>query len=175
MTGLRIKKMIKILTVDNTVFSMNDIPDEIEDLRYCVLDYSNVENVDYHFIPLVFLESFSTPAADLRIGKYRIQVPLDWSVVIGDKNSGDLEIISIKHINDRTFEVFCMNPINGYMPSFEDIEIMDIFPDIRWYVPQLKYGHLLLVPLNNTKSPLCAFFVKDVNKLPEILDITKMV
>ena len=164
-----------ILTVDNTTFSMNDVPDEIDDIRYCVLDYTDTKNVDYLFIPLMWLESFNAPSVDLRIGKYRVQMPMDWSIVIGDKNSGDLEVIGLKQLNDRPFQAFGINPVNGYMPSFMDLEIVNVFPDKKWYFPKLKYGHLLAVPMENKNSPVCCFFVKDVNKIPESLDITQMV
>lgn len=164
-----------ILTEQNATFCMNEIPQQLEtDLRYCVLDYSNQNDVDFIFPPLVFLDVFSRPAADLRIGKFRIQVPLDWSIVIADKNMGNLEVIDLKHINDREFQAFCFNPINGYMPSFYDIDIENIFPNVTWSVPKLKNGHLLAVPLSQGAEPLCAFFLKDVNKIPESLDITKL-
>jgi hypothetical protein len=175
---------VRILTVENTSYSMNDIPDflddlpitnEMRDLRYCVLDYTDVNNVDYMFIPLLFLESFNMPAVDLRIGEFRVQMPMDWSIVIGDKNSGELEIIELKKLNDRPFQTFAINPISGYMPSFLDIEIINVFPDVKWYFPKLKFGHLLAVPLNTEKKPLCNFIVRDINKIPEILDITQMV
>lgn len=182
---------MRILTEENKCFLMNELPTEPVDIRYSVLDYSNQQNVDYFFIPLIFLETFSAPAADLKIGPYRIQMPLDWSVVVGDKNLGDLEIISITHLNDREFQSFCFNPINGYRPEFHTIEIVNVYPDIKWYFPKLKYGHILSVPLSehgttrtiqrgttgatfeSTDLP-CAFFVKEVNKLPEVLDITKL-
>jgi hypothetical protein len=154
---------------------MNDVPDNVDDIRYGVLDYSDPNNVDYLFIPLLFLESFNAPAVDLRIGNYRIQMPMDWSVVIGDKNSGDLEVIELKKLNDRPFQVFGLNPIAGYMPEFLDIEIVNVFPDVKWYFPKLKYGHLLAVPLNSGPKPTCAYFVKECNRIPEILDITQMV
>ena len=163
---------------------MNDVPDILDDdvpgnklvdLRYCVLDYTDANNVDYMFIPLLFLESFNAPSVDLRIGKYHIQMPIDWSVVIGDKHSGELEVIELKKLNDRPFQVFSINPISGYMPQFLNITITNIFPDVKWYFPKLKYGHLLAVPLSFEEKPLCVFFVKDFNKLPEILDITQMV
>ena len=32
---------MKILTVDNKTYELDDIPDTIEDLRYSILDYSN--------------------------------------------------------------------------------------------------------------------------------------
>jgi hypothetical protein len=166
---------MNILTIDNKSFSMNDVPDNVEDIRYGVLDYSDPNNVDYLFIPLLFLESFNAPAVDLRIGNYRIQMPMDWSIVIGDKNSGDLEVIELKKLNDRPFQVFGLNPIAGYMPEFLDIEIVNIFPDVKWFFPKLKYGHLLAVPLSLQSKPVCAFFVKETNRVPETLDITQMV
>ncbi len=159
----------------NEIFDVDDIPKDAEvDIRYCVLDYSDQKNVDFIFYPLVFLEEFARPAADISLGKYNIQVPLDWSIIIADKNMGSLEIIELKHLNGREFQAFAFNPISGYMPSFFDIEIQNIFPDVSWTVPKLKNGHLLAVPITKGKEPLCVFFVKDTNKLPDHLDITKI-
>ena len=166
---------MNILTIDNKSFSMNNVPDNVEDIRYCVLDYSDHHNVDYLFIPLLFLESFNSPAVDLKIGGHRIQMPIDWSIVIGDKNSGDLEVIELKKLNDRPFEVFGLNPIVGYMPEFFTIEIVNIFPDVKWFFPKLKYGHLLAIPLESKEKPICVYCVKETNRIPEILDITQMV
>lgn len=166
---------MRILTTDNSTFEMNNIPDEVGDIRYCVLDYTDQSNVDYIFIPLLFMESFNSPAVDLRLGKYRVQMPIDWSIVIGDKNSGELEIVQLKQINDREFEAFAINPISGYMPYFLDMEIINIFPDVKWYFPKLKYGHLLSVPVMDGDSSLCVFIVKDTNKIPDHFDITQMV
>lgn len=86
---------MKILTNENTPFDMNNLPDEVDDLRYCVLDYSNSDDVDYFFVPLLFMESFTTPGALIQIGKYQCQLPIDWAIIIGDKHIGDLEIIEI--------------------------------------------------------------------------------
>ena len=154
---------------------MNSIPDVVDDINYCVLDYSDHNNVDYMFIPFLYLESFNEPAVDLRVGNVQIQMPMSWSIVIGDKNSGELEMISLKQINDREFEAFTMNPLSGYMPEFLDIEIINVFPDVKWHFPKLKYGHILTVPLESGDKPRCAYFVKDVNKLPDVLDITQVV
>lgn len=163
-----------ILMPDNTTFDMNTIPEQVDDLRYCVLDYSNQNDADFYFIPLYFLDQFPRPSADLQIGNFRVQMPLDWSIIIADKNLGNMEILELKHLNDRDFDAFLMNPINGYMPQFGEISIQNIYPDVTWNMPKLKYGHILAVPLESGPSPLCAFFVKDTNRLPETLDITKV-
>lgn len=165
---------MKILTPENTAYDMNDIPNEVDDIRYCVLDYSNQADVDFYWIPLIFLDNFPRPAADLQLGPYRIQMPLDWSIVIVDKESGAIEILELKNINDREFQALGFNPINGYMPHFLDINILNIYPDVNWYFPKLKFGHILAVPLGDEDSPVCAFFVRDITKLPESLDITKI-
>lgn len=166
---------MRILTVDNVPFSMNNVPDNVDDLRYCVLDYSDQRHIDYVFIPLLFLESFNCPAVDLRIGQYRIQMPIDWHIIIGPNSDGECELVNLKQINDRSFQAFTMNPIRGYMPNFLDIEILNIFPDVNWYFPKMKYGHLLCVPLEDKEKPQCCFFVKETNRIPESLDITQMV
>ena len=48
---------MNILTVENDVYNLI-VYDEIDDLRYCVLDVNDPEYFDYFWHPLVFLESF---------------------------------------------------------------------------------------------------------------------
>ena len=74
---------MKVLTVENEAYDLDFVPDEIQDIRYCVLDYSDKDNADYIFVPLVFLESFSCPAAVLKIGKSRTNL----SILISQSNS----------------------------------------------------------------------------------------
>ena len=54
---------MQILTLDNTTYPLNSVPDEVDDnMRFSVLDNSDSDNPDFFFIPLIFLESFSSPA-----------------------------------------------------------------------------------------------------------------
>ena len=165
---------MRLLTVENKTFHMNELPEEVDDIRYCVLDYSNQDEVDYFFIPLIFLESFSTPAVELKVGELTIQMPMDWSVVIGDPTIGNVEVIPLDKLNARPFSVFAINPLKSYMPTYYPIEINNVFPDIKWYFPKLKFGHLLAIPLSDKPESECAFFLKEVNKIPDVLDISKM-
>lgn len=151
------------------------MPEKIDDLRYCVLDYSDKDYVDYYWPPLVFLDIFSSPCADIRIGGHNIQMPLDWSVVVGDKHSGDLEVMRLIDLNDKQFDVFAFNPISGYMPSFLSIDIVNVFSDVRWCFPKLKINHFLAAPLSTQHKPLCAYFIKEVGKNADVLDIRQLV
>jgi len=113
-----------------------------------------------HQVPLVFLESFSCPAAVLRIGQREIKMPLDWSLIIGEPDHGEPEVLNIMSLNDRGFSTFVFNPIRGYKPGWEKVEIVNIYQEVKWYVPKLKFGHLLAVPLASGENPSCAFFSK---------------
>jgi hypothetical protein len=163
-----------ILLNDNTSYELDFVPDEIEDLRYCVLDYSDKHNPDYFFMPLVFLEIFNAPAAVLQIGEHSFKMPIDWSLIICDREVGEPEIIPIMSLNDRGFTAFTINPISSYMPDYQTIEIINIYSEVKWHFPKLKQGHLLAVPLSKEPKSHCAFFVKETNKVPEVLDITKL-
>jgi hypothetical protein len=163
-----------ILTEMNTSFDMNDLPDEVDDLNYCVLDYSDQNAVDFYFPPLLYLDHFTRDAADLRIGNAHLQMPLDWSIIIADKNLGSVEIIELSQINDRDFETFGFNPFTSSMPVFHEIIVENTFPDISWYMPKLSNGHILAVPITAGANPMCAYFLRDVNKIPDHLDITKL-
>jgi hypothetical protein len=72
---------MRILTLDNTSYSMDAIPDEIDEVRFCVLDNSDPKDPDYFYIPLIFLESFNSPALVLRIGENIIRMPVDWQIL----------------------------------------------------------------------------------------------
>ena len=153
---------------------MDFVPDEIEDIRYCVLDYSDKNNPDYFFMPLVFLEIFNAPAAVLKIGNSTFKMPIDWSVIICDKEVGEPEIIPITSLNDRGFTAFTVNPISSYMPEYEQISITNIYSEVKWHFPKLKNGQILAVPLDDEDESKCAFFVKETSKVPDVLDISKL-
>lgn len=165
---------MRILTLDNTAYAMNEIPNEIDEIRFCVLDNSNPKDPDYFFIPLIFLESFNSPALVLRIGKYTVRMPVDWRLLIGESDFGDLEVVPLTSINDRGFNVFCFNPMKSFRPEFNPVEIVDIYQDVKWYFPKLKPGQLLAVPLSEDPEPLCAYFIKDISRQSEVIDYSKV-
>lgn len=164
---------MRILTLDNNHFDLDHLPEEIDDMRFAILDNSDPHSPDYFYIPLIFLESFSSPALVLRIGNNVIKMPMDWQILIGEPDVGDLEMLSLTSINDRGFRVFQFNPLSSFRPSFPDIEILDVYHEVVWYAPKLKNGQLLAVPLNDEDEPDCVYFAKDVSRNCEIVDYNK--
>lgn len=162
---------MRILNLEeNKFYNLETLPEEINELRFAVLDNSNPQNVDYHFIPLIFLESFNAPALVLRIGMHRIKMPLDWQILIGERDHGDLETLPLTSLNDRGFNAFEYNPLSSFSPSFLPIEIEDIYHDVTWYAPRLKNGQFLCVPIEDKEKPKCIYFVKEVSRNCEIVD-----
>jgi hypothetical protein len=167
---------MRILTLDNKCFNLDDLPDQIdEDIRFSVLDNSDPKNPDFFFVPLIFLESFNAPAMVLEINGHEITMPVDWSLAVGCSDSGnDLEILSLTSLNDRGFEAFLFNPLTGSYPQFGKIEILNFYNDVKWYFPKMRNGQLLSIPITNGDNPLCAFFVKDINRQSEIIDFGRL-
>lgn len=149
---------------------MEKLPSEIDDLRFAILDNSVPANADYYFIPLIFLESFNSPALVLKIGNHTIKMPIDWQILIGEKDHGDLESLPLTSINDRGFKAYEFNPLTSFMPDFLPIEIVDIYHDVVWYAPRLKNGQFLCVPLSDGPKPKCVYFVKEISRNSEIVD-----
>lgn len=166
---------MQILTLDNKTFYLNELPDEIEnDLRFAVLDNSDPVDPDYFFIPLIFLESFTGPAVVLRIGKHEITMPLDWCTIVGDTEGPEMEVLPLTSLNDRGFKTFCFNPLSSFRPEFLDIDIVDVYQDIKWYFPKIRTGQLLCTPLESGPNPLCAYFVKEVSRQSEIVNYSQV-
>ena len=88
---------MNILTLDNIAFDLNNLPDEVDDsMRFSVLDNSDAQNPDFFFMPLIFLESFNSPAMVLKIGNDEVTMPIDWSIAVGDSSSAcDIEILPL--------------------------------------------------------------------------------
>ena len=167
---------MQILTLDNECFLLNNLPDEVDDsTRFAVLDNSNPAEPDFFFQPLIFLESFNAPAMVLRIGDDEVSMPIDWSIAVGDSSSAnDIEILPLTSLNDRGFEALIFNPLSSFRLEFKKIEIINFYNDVKWYFPKMRSGQLLAVPLSRATKPNCAYFVKEISRQSEIIQLDKI-
>ena len=165
---------MKIHTLDDTSFELNTLPDEIDDMRFAILDNSNPADPDFMYIPLIFLESFTSPALVLKIGDHKIKMPVDWQIVIGDDDAAALETLPLTSINDRDFSAFQFNSLSAFRPTYELIEIVDVYSEVNWYAPKLKNGQFLAVPLEDGPKPKCVYFIKDISRNCEVIDYSEL-
>lgn len=168
---------MRILTLENKTYDLNNLPDEIEeDFRFSVLDNSDPTDPDFFFVPLVFLESFNSPAIVMEINGNEILMPIDWHIAVGDSRTGnELEVLSLTSLNDRGFEAFLFNPLKSYKAEYGLIKVTNFYNDVKWYFPKMKNGQLLSVPLTEDENPLCAFFTKDVSRQTELIDFCNLI
>jgi len=163
---------MQILTLENKTQNMNNLPDELEeDIRFAVLDNTNPFDPDFMFSPLIFLETFNSPAVVIEIDGNEMTMPVDWSILVGCSETGaDLEMLPITSLNNRGFEAFLYNPLTSFRPSYAKINVINFYSDVKWYSPRTKPGQMLATPVNEEYQPLCAFFGKDFNKSQELVD-----
>jgi hypothetical protein len=96
-------------------------------------------------------------------------------MVVGDKECGlDPEVLPLTSINERGFEAFSLNPISGFRPEYLPVEIVNIYQDVKWYFPKMKNNQLLTVPIHEGEGPLCVFFVKEISRQSEVLQLDKL-
>jgi len=168
---------MRILTLENNSYNLKNLPEELEeDFRFSVLDNSDPSDPDFFFIPLVFLESFNSPAIVLEINGNELMMPIDWQIAVGDSRTGkDLEILSLTSLNERGFEAFLFNPLKSIKADYGLIKVVNFYNDVKWYFPKMKNGQLLSIPLTEEKNPLCAFFVKEIPRQMEVIDFCKLI
>ena len=167
---------MQILTLENKMFSLNNLPEEVdENTRFAVLDNSDPTDPDFFFMPLIFLESFNAPAMVLRIGNDEVTMPLDWSIAVGDSSSAsDIEILPLTSLNDRGFEALVFNPLSSFRVEFKKIEIVNFYNDVKWYFPKMKNNQLLATPTRSGDKPDCVYFVKEISRQCEIIQLDKI-
>ena len=165
-----------ILTLENQAFDLSKMPDELaDDVRFSVLDNNDPNNPDFFFIPLIFLESFNSPAMVLRIGDHEVTMPIEWSIAVGDSQCGnEVEVLPLTSLNDRGFEAFVFNPLSSFRHEYAPIEIVNVYNDVKWFFPKMKNNQLLSVPLYEGNQPHCAFFTKDISRQSEVIDYFKL-
>jgi len=116
---------MRILTLENQCYELEHLPEELtDDIRFAVLDNSNPKEPDFFYIPLIFLESFNSPAMVMEINGKEITMPIDWNLAVGDsEGSGDIEVLPLTSLNDRGFEAFLFNPLTSYTMNWGEVKM----------------------------------------------------
>lgn len=168
---------MKILTQEEGVYELDEIPNEIEDMHFWTLEYVNNsdEDTDYYLNLLLFLDIFTDMRLDIRIGDFYMSMPKSWSILCADKFVGDAEIISpiAPGFNERNFNAFSFNPESGFKPDYLPVEVTSIMPETKWHMPRLKHGQLLAIPITHEPDGFCIYITNQKNyKVPDVLDIS---
>ena len=77
---------------------MNTVGDHVPNEMYCALDLSSIANSDFYFHDIMSTVNFSAMAAELQIGEFQTQVPMNWQILLGDEDTGMMEMATIEDL-----------------------------------------------------------------------------
>jgi len=162
-----------ILTEENKPFNIQTNLNLLKERRimFSVYDCSVKNNYDFFFLPLIYLESFKTDVAILKFNDNFLYIPINYRIMIGEKDYDKIENISIFESFSGIFYAVCLNPLNCYTLDFLKIEIVSILNDVNWLFPKVKNYNYIVYPIENKYSPKCIIVANDTVKLP--IDIEK--
>ena len=170
---------MKILTPDNTLYDLDQMPDMVDDVKFSVLDFSkgrrNIDEPDFYFSSLIFMERFSTPAALLQIGEFELKVPLNWSIMITSNEFDEMCMVPINSIPKRNFTAFVYNPLKGGLPSALPVEIKTLYRNYEWHAPKVNPANLITMPISNTekaiRGPHCVYIARETANVPKTFSL----
>ena len=161
---------MNLLLSDNTSRSLEVIPDEIDDVSFCVLDFSTLQtdpdSVDFYFRPLRVVEEFGAAAALLQVGDRELRVPLNWHILTVCPDTFEIQMTELTELHNFSFggddglavEAFVCNPLSRHLPrSGMRIVVKEVFKDVRWRAPSAEPKEAVAVALEDGEAPHCAF------------------
>lgn len=172
---------MKFLTEENSILDTDDIGQEVEkQLYYMTLDFSKPKSPDYMAKKLTGINEYNDAAAEIEVGPYTLILPLKWHVLICD--AGVVEYVPIKRLSGKGMNVFCLNPINGYMPSIYPIRVVDSHRTASWSCPIFDKDNLLVIPVGFERdsegklreTPLCLMAGEAGCRVPDSVDMTTL-
>ena len=90
---------MEILLPENTSFNLNQPSSKLIDSKMCVFDYANKEDMDFYMKKITSFISYRYPSVDLLIGgKYHLELPLNWRVMICNNHDYICQLVPIEEL-----------------------------------------------------------------------------
>lgn len=161
---------MNVLTPENYSFEVDQITDTIPNEMFCVLDLSEAGDSDYYFRHINNIITFNSMSADLEIGDEVIQVPLAWQILLGDEDSGLMEMCTVENIlNMKEPCAFVYNPIRSMYARYLPVRVLRVYTlPTKVQIPLLAKKNLLAIPLRTGDNPLCAYFADENEKIQDV-------
>jgi len=142
---------MEILLPENTSFNLNQPSSKLIDSKMCVFDYANKEDMDFYMKKITSFISYRYPSVDLLIGgKYHLELPLNWRVMICNNHDYICQLVPIEELLHFPNQSVIFNPFYVGVPKFVNITIDKINPNpIEHFVPKLPKKNCLVIPLGN--------------------------
>jgi len=147
---------MKILDEHNQILETDNLN---RGCYYSVLRFKDSKNPDFYFQDMDYIEEFISYTMKLSIGEHICYVPFHWSILCSDLEN--IQTIPLYELSGRQFDVFCINPIDGFLVQYLPIRMIEVFPNTTWSCPPIKEKDMLVSPIaegKKNKGALCAIF-----------------
>lgn len=153
---------MKVLAPENDALDTDTFAGDF--FHYSVLSFREYKSPDFYFEKTYMIEEWAAASMTLHIGPFNLVMPMHWSILCTDLEY--VQSIPLYEAPGRDFTVFCMNPLDSYMPEFYTLRSSTIFPHTTWTAPPMKEKDMLTVPIGQAtasgsaleRGPLCAIF-----------------
>lgn len=141
-----------------------------ESCHYSVLRFRDTKNPDFYFEELTHVEEFSSHTMKIEVDGFPVFLPFHWSLLCSDYEY--VQNIALYEFSGRSFQAFALNPIDGFVPNYPHIRIIEVFPNTTWSCPPIHDKDMLVIPIGArkqgfSKGPLC------IMATPHKLDINR--
>lgn len=142
---------MEILLPENTNFNLNQPTSKLIDSKMCVFDYSDKDDIDFFMKKITTFISYRYPSVELNIGgKYFLELPLNWRVMICNNHDYICELVPIEELLHFPNTTVIFNPYHAGKPKIVEIRINKINPNpIEHFVPKLPKKNCLVIPLGS--------------------------
>lgn len=181
-----------VLISPTETFNLNQPTSKLIDQKMCVYDCSDKDYQDFFFKKISTFILYRYPTATILMdGKYRVDLPLNWKVMVTNESEYICRMIPIEdllHFDSNQIPVF--NPFHPGLPKLMSAEIYAINPNpVEHFVPKLPKKNLLVMPIdkncytevNNEQThvniiyPNCIYCMDDLDSSKVEFDLWTMV
>lgn len=160
-----------ILSETNEAVSLSRSVRNRADLHFTVLDFS--DGVDFACHPVLFIERNRTPRAKVSIGRFTTILPLDWFILIGDREHGTADLVTVRDAIEQRIDVVVLNPWADRLASFAPITMLSTARE--FISPKMTKRHLLVIPLDRSKHPQCVFVARDAAYFNDGIEVADLI
>jgi hypothetical protein len=160
-----------ILSETNDAVSLSRSVRNRADLHFTVLDFS--DGVDFACHPVLFIERNRTPRAKVAIGRFTTILPVDWFILIGDREHGTADLVTVREAIERRIDAIVLNPWRDRLASFAPITMHG---SAREFIsPKMPKRNLLVLPLSRSPHPPCVFVARDATYFNEPIEVADLI
>lgn len=144
---------MEVLVSSNKSFNLNQPSNSLLDEKFCVFDYSDKDDKDFYFKRVSKYFSYRNAVAELKIGNYYLDLPLNWKVLVTNTYDYMCNLVSIEDLLHYPHKTAIFNPYYYCVPKIVNISINNInFKPIEHFVPYLSKKNVLVLPLGHKKD-----------------------